>query len=81
VQHRILVGDELEMLGPHLVEQRGRLGPEIGLELEMPHPAVPALRLAVAREIDERVARNPLLAERARQAAKLRCVVEVASRL
>ena len=81
VQDRILVGDELEMLSPHLVEQCGRLGPEIGLELQMPHPAVPALGLAIAREIDERVARNPLLADGAGQAAKLCRVVEVARRL
>ncbi len=77
----VLVRDELEMLTAHLVEQRRRLRPQDGLPLELSDPAVPALRLAVAREIDERVARNALLAERARQALQLGGVVEVPGRL
>ncbi len=47
----------------------------------MADPAVPSLGLAVGREIDERVARNSLLAERARQALQLGGVVEVPGRL
>ena len=81
VEHRILVCDDLEVLRSHLVEQRRRPGPELGLELEMPHPAVPALGLAVAREVDERVARNALLADGAGQAPELGRVVEVSGRL
>ena len=44
----------------------------------MPHPEIPALGFAVRREIDEAVAGDPLLANRAREAAQLLRVLEVA---
>src|SRR6185503_20547564 len=52
-----------------------------GLELEVAHAAVPAERLAVAREIDEGVARDALLANGPRKLAQLGGVVEMAGRL
>ena len=52
-------------------------GQSVGLPLQVPDAAVPAQRLAVRREEDERVARDPLLPERSRQAAELVGVVEV----
>ena len=81
MQHGVLVGDDLEVLRAHLVEQRGRLRPAARLELEMPDAAVPAERLAVARQVDQRVAGDPLVADRARQPAQLVGVVEVPRRL
>ena len=42
MEHRVLVGDDLEVLLAHLVEQRLRLRPQLGLELEVSHAAVPA---------------------------------------
>ena len=81
VEHRVLVGDHLEVLSPRLVEQGGRVRPELGLELEVPHAAVPAEGLSVAREVDQPVARDSLLADRARQRPQLGGVIEVAGGL
>ena len=81
VQHRVLVGDDLEVLRARLAEQRGGILPERGLELEVAHAAVPAERLAVAREIYEGVARDALLANGPRKLAQFGGVVEMAGRL
>ena len=77
VEHRVLVGDELEVLGPGLPEDAGGIRPELRLELEVPDPAVPPVRLAVRREIDEAVAGDALVPDGARQLAQLGRVVEV----
>ena len=77
-ERRILVGDDLEVLPPRLLDEGGRIRPERRLKDEMPHAAIPALRFAVGREVDEAVAGDPLLANRAREAAQLLRVLEVA---
>ena len=58
VEHRILVGDQLEVLVPGLPEQGGRIRPELRLELEVPDAAVPSLRLSVRGQVDQAVTRN-----------------------
>jgi hypothetical protein len=77
VEHGVLVGDDLEVLRSHLVEQGLRFRPQLRLELQVTDAAVPAECLAVARQIDQRVAGNPLLANRAGQPAQLVGVLEV----
>src|SRR5215467_15906344 len=67
VEHGIFVRDEFEVLCPHYLEQLVRLGPQGRLELEVADATVPAFRLAVGRQIDERVTRNALVTDRARQ--------------
>ena len=69
---------DLEVLLTHLREQRLRVRPQRGLELEVPDAAVPSRRFAVRRQKDERVAGNPPLADRARQLPELGGVLEVA---
>ena len=59
----------------------GGSGQRRRLKAEMPHPAVPALGLAVRREIDEAVAGDSLLANRSRELAQLLGIVEMAGRL
>ena len=56
-------------------------GAELGLKLEVSDAPVPAERVAVGREVDQRVAGNSFLAQRARQLPELRRVVEMAGRL
>src|SRR5712692_10770683 len=75
------MSDDLEVLLSRLVDQGGRIRPEGRLKAEMAHAAVPALGLAVGREIDEAVAGNSLLANRPRKPTQLLSVVEVAGRL
>jgi hypothetical protein len=81
VEHGVLVSDDLEMLLSRLVDHCGRIPPEGRLKAEMAHAAVPALGLAVGREIDQAVAGNSLLANRPRKPTQLLGVVEVAGRL
>jgi hypothetical protein len=81
VEHGVLVGDDLEVLRAHLGEERCRIRPQRGLELEMAHAAIPAEGIAVGRQIDERVAGDSLLAERMAEPAELCGVFEVACRL
>ena len=81
VEHRVLVRDELEVLGPCLREEAGRIRPELRLELEVSDAAVPAVRLAVGREVDEAVAGDALVPDGARQLAQLGRVVEVSGGL
>ena len=81
MEHRVFVRDQLEVLVPRLREEAGRIRPELGLELEVPDPAVPALGLAVGREVDEPVAGDALVPDGARQLAQLGRVVEVTGRL
>ena len=81
VEHRVLVGDELEVLGPGLPEDARGIRPELRLELEVPDAAVPPVRLAVGRQVDEAVAGDALGPDGARQLAQLGRVVEVPGRL
>ena len=81
MEHRVLVGRDLEVLVPRLLQDAGGVREEVRLELEVPDAAVPAVRLAVGREVDEPVARDALLADGARQLAELGRVVEVPGRL
>src|SRR2546426_12437673 len=74
------MSDDLEVLLSRLVDQGGRIRPEGRLKAEMAHAAVPALGLAVGREIDEAVAGNSLLANRSRKPTQLLGIVEVAGR-
>src|SRR5262249_19171603 len=78
VEDRILVRDDLEVLGPCLREETGGVRPELGLELEVPDALVPPTRLAVRGQVDETVARDALVPDRARQLSELGGVVEVA---
>ncbi len=81
MQDGVLVSDDLEVLLSRLVDQGERIRPERRLKVEMADAAVPALGLAVSREIDEGVAGNSLLANRPRKPTQLLGVVEVAGRL
>src|SRR5499427_2723685 len=58
VEHRVLVRGDLEVLRARLLDHAPRIGPELGIEAEMAHPAIPSPRLAVARQVDEAVARD-----------------------
>src|SRR2546426_2878710 len=75
------MSDDLEVLLSRLADHCGRIRPEGRLKAEMAHAAVPALGLAVGREIDEAVAGNSLLANRSRKPTQLLGIVEVAGRL
>jgi hypothetical protein len=72
---------DLEVLGARLLDDARGVREELGLELEVPDALVPATGLAVGRQVDEPVARDALLPERAGQAPQLGRVVEVAARL
>src|SRR5262249_24325719 len=63
-EHGILVRGDLEVLRARLLDHAPRIGPELGIEAEMAHPAIPPPRLAVARQIDQAIARDALLSDR-----------------
>ena len=81
MKHRVLVRRHLEVLVPRFLEEGGRVREELRLELEVPDAAIPAVSLAVGRQVDEPVARDALLPDRARQLPELGRVVEVPARL
>src|SRR5262249_52496277 len=81
VQHGVLVRGDLEVLRARLLDHAPRIGPELGIEAEMTHPAIPSPRLAIARQVDEAVARNAFLSDGAGEAAQLLGALEVTRRL
>src|SRR5215467_14561975 len=81
VQHGVLVRGDLEVLRARLVDHAPRIGPEPRIEAEMAHPAIPPPRLAIARQVDEAVARNAFLSDGAGKAAQLVGALEVTRRL
>src|SRR5215813_4833123 len=81
VEHRVLVRGDLEVLRARLLDHAPRIGPERGIEAQMTHAAIPPSRLAIARQVDEAVARDAFLSDGAGEAAQLRGALEVTRRL
>src|SRR5262249_14005670 len=81
VEHRVLVRGDLEVSRARLLEHAPRIGPERGIEAQMTHSAIPPSRLAIARQVDEAVARDAFLSDGAGEAAQLRGALEVTRRL
>jgi len=81
VEHGILVRGDLEVLGARLIDHALRIAPELGIEAQVANPLIPPPRLPVARQIDEPVARNALLADGVGQPAELVGALEVTGRL
>src|SRR5262249_9349161 len=73
VEHGILVRGDLEVLGARLIDHALRIAPELGIEAQVSNPLIPPPRLPVARQIDEPVARNALLADGRWQPTELVC--------
>ena len=81
MKYRILMRHHVEVHPVHLGEQRLRVVPKVGLELEVPDTGIPSLGIGVTREEDQPIARNPVVAKLARQLAQFVGVAKVARRL
>ncbi len=77
MQHRVFVGDDVEVAGPEIADDLFRLSEQLRLEFKMADAAVPAAGVAVGGEEDHGVAWQPSAAELFGKAFDFRRVIEV----